>query len=399
MQDRRCRFGLAARIEMVQRRQGGESLRAIASSLACSPSTVRTNWLRWEQADAGGRADFSCLAPRRPVPKSCPHALSAEQQQRIVDARQRTNWGPMRLAALTGFHRATIWKVLRRHGCSRRRRPGRQTFKRFEWSQPGALLHIDAYKAPRFDAPGHRVKQRDYRGRKRGMGHTVVIAVQDDHTRLVYAELHRSENAANVSITLTRAASWFVEQGCGPVEAVMSDNAFAYTKGPLFAGVLDDLGARHIRIPPYTPRGTASSSGSSAPSKTNGRTPANGPTPPPATARCPRSSDTSTATDLTAPPTADHPSPASTKSAGRTASSVQRSRLGSRNAWQPGCDSRWTNSSARSSRRPTRTGRGVTRCGAGRPCARANATCSASTSAAPRASSSSCWRSSRRRPS
>ena len=44
------------------------------------------------------------------------------------------------------------------------------------------------------------------------------------------------------------------EQGCGPVEAVMSDNAFAYTKGPKFAGVLDELGARHIRIPPYTPR-------------------------------------------------------------------------------------------------------------------------------------------------
>jgi transposase InsO family protein len=254
MQDRRCRFGLAARIEMVKRRQAGESLREIASLLACSPTTVRTAWQRWEQADAASRADFSCLAPRRPVPKSCPHALSAEQEQRILDARRRTNWGPMRLTALTGFHRSTIWKVLRRHGCSRRRRPGRQTFKRFEWSQPGALLHIDAYKAPKFDAPGHRVKARDYRGRTRALGHTVVIAVQDDHTRLVYAELHRSENAANVSITLKRAARWFVEQGCRPAEAVMSDNAFAYTKGPKFAGVLAELGARHIRIPPYTPR-------------------------------------------------------------------------------------------------------------------------------------------------
>jgi IS30 family transposase len=254
MQDRRCRFGLAARIEMVQRRQAGESFRVIASSMACSPTTVRTNWQRWEQADAARRADFSCLAPRRPVPKSCTHALTAEQQQRIVDARRRTNWGPMRLIALTGFHRSTIWKVLKRHGCSRRRRPGRQTFKRYEWSQAGALLHIDAYKAPKFDAPGHRVKARDYRGRTRALGHTVVIAVQDDHTRLVYAELHNSENATNVSITLTRAASWFIQQGCGPVEAVMSDNAFAYTKGPKFAGVLAELGARHIRIPPYTPR-------------------------------------------------------------------------------------------------------------------------------------------------
>jgi transposase InsO family protein len=144
--------------------------------------------------------------------------------------------------------------VLKRHGVSRRRRGERQTFRRFEWSRPGALLRIDAYKAPKFDAPGHRVEQRDYRGRARGLGHTVVIAVQDDHTRLVYAELHSAENATNVSLTLTRGAGWFREQGCGAPEAVMNDNAFAYTKGPKFAAALGALGARHIRIPPYTPR-------------------------------------------------------------------------------------------------------------------------------------------------
>ena len=43
------------------------------------------------------------------------------------------------------------------------------------------------------------------------------------------------------------------EQGCGAVEAVLSDNAKCYT-GHLFAHTLDELGARHIRIPPYTPR-------------------------------------------------------------------------------------------------------------------------------------------------
>jgi transposase InsO family protein len=160
----------------------------------------------------------------------------------------------MRLAALTGRHRATIWKVLKRHGVSRRRRGTRQTFRRFEWSQPGALLHIDAYSAPKFEAPGHRVTgDRDKNRRPYGLGKTVVIAVQDDHTRLVYAELHSTENAANVSITLKRGAAWMREQGCGPLEAVMSDNAKCYT-GHAFAATLHALGARHIRIPPYTPR-------------------------------------------------------------------------------------------------------------------------------------------------
>ncbi|WP_169542108.1 integrase core domain-containing protein [Solirubrobacter soli] len=161
----------------------------------------------------------------------------------------------MRLAALTGRHRSTIWKVLWRHGVSRRRRGRRQTFRRFEWSQPGALLHIDAYSAPKFLTPGHRVTgDRDKHDRARNLGKTVVIAVQDDHTRLVYAELHSAENGANVSIVLRRAARWFLEQGCGPVEAVMSDNAKCYSRSHAFGDTLSELGARHILIPPYTPR-------------------------------------------------------------------------------------------------------------------------------------------------
>jgi transposase InsO family protein len=255
MTDRRCRFGLAARIEMVRRRQSGESFREVASSLACSPSTVKTMWDRWQAADERARSDFSCLLARKPIPKSCPHALPADVEQKILDARARTNWGPMRLTMLTGRHRSTIYKVLKRHGCSRRRRAPRQTFRRFEWSQPGALLHIDAYSAPKFRQPGHRVTgDRDQNDRARGLGKTVVIAVQDDHTRIVYAELHSSENAANVTATLRRGAQWMRQQGLGPVEAVMSDNAKCYCESRAFKALLSELGARHIRIPPYTPR-------------------------------------------------------------------------------------------------------------------------------------------------
>jgi transposase InsO family protein len=253
MTDGRCRFGPRAKREMVARLVGGESARQVARSMCCSPSTVTTAWDRWQHASDGDRRSGAWCAPLPPLPRSCPWALSAVEEQRILDARARTNWGPMRLAALVGRHRGTVYRVLKRHGVSRRRRDTRQTFKRFEWSQPGALLHIDADKAPKFDAPGHRVIDKSYVGRPRGLGHTVVIAVQDDHTRVVYAELHSAENAANVALTLRRGAAWMREQGLGPVEAVLSDNAKCYTGHP-FAHTLDELGARHIRIPPYTPR-------------------------------------------------------------------------------------------------------------------------------------------------
>jgi transposase InsO family protein len=44
------------------------------------------------------------------------------------------------------------------------------------------------------------------------------------------------------------------EQGCGPAEAVMSDNAKCYASSVLFRDTLTELGARHILIPPRTPR-------------------------------------------------------------------------------------------------------------------------------------------------
>lgn len=45
---------------------------------------------------------MAALQARRPVLESCPRALGAEQEQKILEAREKTNWGPMRLAYLTG---------------------------------------------------------------------------------------------------------------------------------------------------------------------------------------------------------------------------------------------------------------------------------------------------------
>ena len=81
-----------------------------------------------------------------------------------------------------------------------------------------------------------------------------MIGVIDDHTRLAYCELHAAENAITVSATLRRAAAWMAEQGCGPLEAVMSDNARCYSTSHQFRDTLAGLGARHILIPPRTPR-------------------------------------------------------------------------------------------------------------------------------------------------
>src|SRR3954467_15710365 len=163
----------------------------------------------------------------------------------------------MRLQALTGRHRSTTWKVLKRHGCSRRRRspkPERPP-RRFEWAEPGALLHIDAFSVVKFDEPGHwATGERSQVHRSRDVGKTVVIGVQDDHSRVVYAELHSAENAENVSACLRRAVAWFAEQGAGPLEAAFSNNAKSSAPPPPSRAPLAHPGPRHILTPPYTPQ-------------------------------------------------------------------------------------------------------------------------------------------------
>ena len=180
MTDGRCRFGPRAKREMVARLLAGERARQIARDMGCSPTTVCTARDRWRAATESERVSGGVVRRRAArFPRSCPWALGGEDERRILEARARTNWGPMRLSAITGRHRSTNWKVLKRHGQSRRRRAReRQTSRRYEWAEAGALLHIDAYEAPKFDRPGHWAHgERSGRHRTRRAGKTVVIGV------------------------------------------------------------------------------------------------------------------------------------------------------------------------------------------------------------------------------
>jgi transposase InsO family protein len=256
LEDGRCKLGLAGRLELVSRIEQGSTLRAAAAALNVAPATAHRWWHRWKDASASERASRSCLRARPPIPRSCPWRLGADDEQRILDARERTNYGPARLAGLVGFRRSTIHKVLVRHGCSRRRRSTqRRSFRRYEWAQPGALLHQDTKRLQRFQVPGHwATGDRTELARNRDNGYVYAHCVVDDHSRLAYVELHSADSAQAAAITLQRAARWMREQGTGPIEAVMTDNAFVYRHGRAYHHTLARLDARHILTPPYTPR-------------------------------------------------------------------------------------------------------------------------------------------------
>jgi transposase InsO family protein len=178
--------------------------------------------------------------------------MSAAEEEPILIARRETNLGPGRLAGICRRSRSTIWKVLRRHGLSHRPAAPRESYRRYEWSQPGALLHVDTAQLPRFAQPGHRVT-RDRSKRSRSAGKVFLHGCVDDRSRYAYVEEHPDERAETTAAFLRRAIEHLAARGLEPPEAVMSDNGNPY-RSHQFRAELARAGARQILTPPYTPR-------------------------------------------------------------------------------------------------------------------------------------------------
>jgi transposase InsO family protein len=254
----RAKLGPAGRVALVELIDQGMTFRAAAAALNVSPATAHRWWRR--RCESGVLSDGATPAwfsDRSSRPHRQPRRLSAAEEEPILRARRETNLGPGRLAGIVRRARSTIWKVLHRNGLSRRRRGQRQTFRRYEWSRPGALLHVDMAELPRFRRPGHAVtgdRSKTRFDKDHALGLVYLHCVVDDHSRYAYVEQHQAKDGATAAAVLERAIAHFAELGMSPPEAVMTDNAFAYTRAGAFHAALARSSARHITTPPYTPR-------------------------------------------------------------------------------------------------------------------------------------------------
>jgi transposase InsO family protein len=250
-------LGPAERLALVEAIESGMTLRAAAAALNVAPATAHRWWHRWRAATEAERSCGGWLRDRSSRPHNQPRRLSCAEEEPILRARRETGLGPGRLAGICRRPRSTIWKVLHRHGLSQRRRSARETYRRYEWSRPGALLHVDVARLARFDRPGHAVtSDRTTTGaeKRAEVGYVYLHCVIDDHSRYAYVEQHRDQGGETAAAVLERAIRHFVALGLEPPEAVMSDNAFAYRRSTAFRAALERHRARHILTPPYTPR-------------------------------------------------------------------------------------------------------------------------------------------------
>lgn len=118
--------------------------------------------------------------------------------------------------------------------------------KRYEKKAPGELAHLDVTKIPKGLRCTFKVKE------------SYVAAINDDCSRLTYAEIIKDKKASTLTYFMARALSWFKQIYNFEYEAIMTDN------GPEFRGSIqrehpfetmcDELGIKHKYTRPYRPQ-------------------------------------------------------------------------------------------------------------------------------------------------
>jgi transposase InsO family protein len=241
----RMRYSYESRCRAVMALLDGWPVAVAAEAFGVSRAAV----YRWSARYRDG--GWAALRDRPCAPRSHPRRLSPEAEAEILAARERSQSGPLVIAAIVGRAASTVGKVLRRHGQSRLDRGPRRVVERYERARPGELLHIDTKKLGRFWRVGKRVLGPGAKG-SRGAGWQYLHVAVDDYSRLAYAELLPREDGPACAAFLRRAVAWYAEQDI-TVERVMTDNAKAY-RSRAWCVLRDQLGIAPRFTRPYTPR-------------------------------------------------------------------------------------------------------------------------------------------------
>ncbi len=234
------RAALAERIDRL-----GWSVADAAQAMSISVRTAY-RWLARHRAEgAAGLVERSSRAHR------IPRRTSAGVCERIETLRHR-RLTAAQIAARLAMPRSTVAAVLKRRGLERLSRlTPKPPVVRYERERPGELLHLDVKKLGRFRRVGHRIHG-DRRRNSRRVGWDFVHVCIDDHSRLAYVEVLGDERAESTTGFLRRSVRWFRQRGVR-TERVMTDNGSGYVAND-FASTCRELGLRHLRTRPYTPR-------------------------------------------------------------------------------------------------------------------------------------------------
>src|SRR3954452_1029848 len=190
-----------------------------------------------------GRRWFAGSVERPPI--ACSPVTAVEAGRRCGITRR----SPRRIQLVSAMR--TIWRVLKRHGVSRRARAPRPPANRYEYAAPGELVHVDIKQLGRFWQVGKRALDAGVSRNSRA-GRPSLHLAGADHSRYAAAQLRPTQTGKDAAAFLEHALERFAEHGI-QVQRVMSDNGACYRSND-HRDVINRHGLRHLRTRPYTPR-------------------------------------------------------------------------------------------------------------------------------------------------
>ncbi len=232
---------------LIGRLERGEHACDVARALGVSERTVYKWRKRYRDHGPAGLQDRSSR------PLVSPARTSAPIEQQVVTLRKERRTFD-RIAEQVGISRATVGRILMRHGLNRWRdlEPVEPVI-RYERDKPGELVHIDIKKLGKFNRVGHRITgDRHGQSNARGIGWEFVHVCVDDHSRIAFSQVLGSERKECAIAFLKATVAWYTRLGI-EIDRVMTDRGSCY-RSKAFNKVCDALGIRHIYTKPYTPK-------------------------------------------------------------------------------------------------------------------------------------------------
>lgn len=226
----------------------GWTLTAAAEAAGVSVPTAR-KWVR--RARRGESLEDRPSAPRRVANRTPSERVEA------VLALRRIRLTAEQIAEQLDMAPSTVSLICKRQGLGRlpRLEPTGPE-RRYERRRAGELVHVDVKKLGRIVRLGHRITgSRAPSGYHRGTYHQgwdYVHVLVDDATRIAYAEVLADERPETAIAFLRRAVAYLATLGIA-VERLMTDNGNPY-RSRAHAIACRELGIRHLRTRPYTPR-------------------------------------------------------------------------------------------------------------------------------------------------
>jgi transposase InsO family protein len=224
----------------------GQTPEAAAQAAGVCPRTARKWVARYKAEGIEGLKDRSS----RPHRLHRPTATAVVEQ---IEALRRQRFTGQQIAAELGVSPATVSRVLRRLGLNRiEALEPAEPIRRYEREHPGELIHIDIKKLGRFDKVGHRITGDRQAGRSRAVGWEFVHVSIDDASRIGFSQILPDEKKESAVTFLRAAVAYYLSLGVTVVR-VMTDNGSCY-RSKAFRDACRDLGLKHIRTRPYTPK-------------------------------------------------------------------------------------------------------------------------------------------------